>query len=332
MQEIEKALADMPINQMPSANSDPTQSVQLDASTPPASSTPSRAPVGMQLGPKYLSALEKVDSLSGIRAVSVELPILGTTVSVAPMSGQEEQEIRTSSSDPETFLNGINKILFSHSTFNNLQFESYDDFLNNFYPSDKSLMIWALLASSYSTLPTMRKQCGKCGEIYEVSLKPEDVMKPDGLPSPWDKDQNPKEFRIHKEILDGHIQFELGLPSEKDRMTMAALYNAAQIKNNINQTGNILSYVDNLTFFIKKIVIKDDQDIVLTNMVQDIYPFMSNLSPKIKDMIQDEITLTEFDDYTTTFYEDVTCDHCGNPEKIEIVPEVEFFRKALSAY
>lgn len=350
MKEITDALNAMPINQeyvnpTPSIAGAPT----LDSGTHVPSGAPqpqavqqpqeyreplprSSAP-GMILGPKYLSALDKVNSMADIRSFSTQLPIIGGTATVSPLTGAEEQVLRTSSTDPEGFLTSINKIIYDHTTFSNATFDSFEDFLAKFYPQDKSLLIWALLAASYSNLPAMQKRCGKCQEVYEVNLKPEDIMKADGLPSMWEEDKAPEDFRVIKTILDGSIIFEIGLPSEKDRVLLSSLYNAEQVKKNIEQTGTVLSYVDNLTFFIKRVIIKDpDGDIILSNILQDIYPFMKNLSPKVKDLVQNAIDLKEFDKYVTDFYEILTCDHCGARERIEMVPEVEFFRKALSTY
>lgn len=337
MQEINDALNKMPINQ---EYIDPKPTVvgqpKLDTSTPnPDGSLPTiqSIPQGVQLGPKYLSALDKVDSLVGMRSFETELPILKVKATVSPMTGAEEQNLRTSSVSPDGFLNNVNKLIFEHTVFEGLIFSSFEDFLENFYPQDKTLLIWALLTSSYSKLPTMQKTCAKCKEIYEVSLRPQDILKQDGLPSIWSEKDNPDEYRSIHSILDGSIIFEIGLPSEKDRTLLASLYNADQIKKNIDTTGNILSYVDNLTFFIKRVIVKDPAgDIILSNVVHDIYPFMRNLSPKVKDFVEEAINLKEFDKYMTEFYEMVNCKHCGNQERIEFVPEVEFFRKALSAF
>ena len=340
MQEITDALNAMPINQ---EFVDPTPTVasgghvagapQLDASTPQPGATSAPTPQGMQLGPKYLSALEKVDAMADIRSFSTQLPISGAKATVSPMTGAEEQALRSSSQDPEMFLTAINKILYDHTEFSGVQYETFDDFLENFFPQDKSLLIWALLAASYSTLPSLQKICSKCKEPYEVQLKPEDILKPDGLPTMWEEESGPHSFRIVKEILDGNIIFELGLPSEKDRMMLSSVYSADQIKKNISKTGTVLSYVDNLTFFIKRVIIKDPAgNIILSNILHDIYPFMTNLSPKVKDLVQDAIDLTEFDKYSTDFYDNVTCSHCNNIERVDMIPEVEFFRKALSAY
>jgi len=321
---IEEALNQMPVI---GANDQSQVAQQPQQPAPVIQKQPN-----VQIGPRYLEALEKVQELAEINSISIELPITGKKVLISPMTGTEEQRLRTGAVDPETFLTQVNKLLYNHIEYaDGSSLPSFEDFLNTLYPHDKTMMIWALLAATYSTLPSMEKVCQKCKEPYEVIMHPDELMHLDSVPQIWQEDKSPEEFSLKSTILKGNLTIEVGIPSEKKRLEIASAFSADQMKNNIQESNNILSFSDNLIYFIKRIVFKDTNgDIILQNPINEIYPFMVNLPPKVKDAIRENVSLEHFDKYLANFYHESRCPHCGNTEKVDIVPEIEFFRKALS--
>lgn len=289
--------------------------------------------MNMQIGPKYLNALERVNSISNLKSIEVQLPIIGGTAFVSPMTSKEEQELRTARVSTNGFLDKITELLYKHTKFKDKEYDSLGSFSRDLYTSDKSMLVWAIMAASYSKLPTIARACENCGSTIEAKLDPGDVLKEDGLPKLWDKDVPPSEYTITKSIMDGAITFELSMPNDAERSELSTLFAPSTTKKNIAETGDIFSYYVNLIFFIKKVQIKgEDEDIILTNRIQDIYPFMQELNPKVKDIIMGEINIDEFEEYIPKFYEDVPCPSCNNLERFYVYPEIEFFRKALSIY
>lgn len=283
------------------------------------------------IGPKYLSALESVLTIADIRSIEAQLPILKCKVEVSPLTGQEEQALRSSSVSPESFLKKLNELVYNHTTFSDREFTSFNDFLSSIYPPDKSILIWALMSASYLVLPTMEKECESCSQKYVIEGSPEELIHEDTLTKIWEHSDGPSVFTTTQYALDGQLGFEIGMPSERDRLVLAGMINPEKAKDNISKTGGLMSYADNLVFFTKAIMVgKDGDRIVLTNMQQDIYPFLHNLPPKISDAIKGSMDLSIFDEYMPKFYLDSRCDHCANQEKISIDPEIAFFRKAIS--
>ena len=282
-------------------------------------------------GPKYMDALENVLQVADIRSIETELPILRTKAEVSPLTGEEELALKTASVSPETFLKKLDEILFRHTTFTNFKFASYQEFLANLFPPDKSMLIWALMTASYLVLPTLEKVCENCGENYLIDSAPADMIHEDSIPKIWDKDLPPSEYTVVQSVLNGYLTFEIGMPSERDRLVITKLVNPAEAKENIERTGGLLSYADNLTFFTKAIVVGDGNErIVLTDVIQDIHPFLKNLPPKVADAVKNEVDVTVYDEYMPRFYLKTTCSHCGHKEEIDLDPEIAFFRKAVS--
>ena len=286
----------------------------------------------MNMGPKYMSALESMLSMADIRSIETQLPILKTTVEITPMTGQEEQAIRTAAASPEGFLKKLDELLFGHTKFKDREFTSYHEFLANLYPPDKSVMIWALLTSSYMVLPTMEKECSECSKTYIIDSTPGELIHDDTIEKSWDKPLPPSEYTEVQDAIPGMLSFEIGMPSERDRLVVTKLINPSQAKENLENTGGILSYNDNLAFFSKAIMVEgeDQPKIVMTDVINDMHPFLSNLPPKITDAVKNNLDLSVFDEYMPRFYLSTKCTHCGASEEVDVDPEVAFFRKAIS--
>lgn len=285
----------------------------------------------LPMGPKYLSALDHVLEVADIRSIEVELPMLRTKAEVRPLTGEEEIALKTAAVSPASFLKKMDEILFTHTKFADKHYEAYTDFLSDLYPPDKSMLIWALMTASYLVLPTLETTCDACGESYFIDAAPSDMLHEDSIEEIWNEPVSVKDYVEIQTILGGYITFELSMPSEKDRLVITGLINPDKAKENAKKTGGILSYTDNLVFFTKTITVgKGDDRIVMVDVVQDIYPFMKNLPPKVADAVKNEIDVTIFNKYMPNFYINTVCKHCGNKEVVAIDPELAFFRKALS--
>jgi len=307
----------------PQAKEVPTRTVAPTAQEKIKSSVP--------VGPKYMSALDSIMKVADIRSIETELPILKVKVEVSPLSGEEEMALKTAAVSPESFLKKIDELLFKHATFKDFDFKSYDDFLSNLYPPDKSMLIWALMTASYLVLPTLETICGECGERYVIEASPEEMFQTDTVEKVWDNPLTVNEYVDVQTVLDGYLTFEITMPSEKDRLIITKLVNPQKAKENMEKTGNILSYMDNLIFFTKSVVVGTDSErIVLTDVIQDIYPFLKSLPPKIQDVIKHDIDVDIFDKYMPRFYVKTQCTHCGAKEELDLDPELAFFRKAVS--
>ncbi len=303
---------------------------ELDPETPKPLNNKEQIQSGMPSGPKYMEALDSIMTLADIRAIEVELPILKTKVQVSPMTGQEEQALRTAAVSPESFLKKINELLYKHTSFES-NFVDFSDFLSKLFPPDKSMLIWALMSSTYMVLPTVDKECASCGKKYIIDSVPGDLIHGDTITEYWDKEQSPTDFTSTQSVLNGYINFEMAMPSEKDRVIITSMITPNQAKDNIEKTGSLLSFTDNLIFFTRSVAVgEENKRVVLTNAKQDIYPFLNNIPPKIKDAIHSGVDLTIFDKYMPKFYLESRCTNCQAKEKIDIDPEIAFFRKTIS--
>jgi hypothetical protein len=298
---------------------------------PPKPSQEERVRASIVSGPKYMDALSQIEAIADIRSLETQLPVLKVKAEVAPLSSAEEVTLKSLAVTPDTFVHKVNEILFKHTTFKDLDFRSYKEFLSNLFPPDKAMLMWALLTATYITLPTFEKVCESCKSKYLIDASPADLIHEDSITKIWNEDESPATYTITQDVLNGYMVFEIGMPSEKDKLTIMKLIQPNQIQENIEATGEMFSFVDGFVFFIKSIIVGTGADkIILTDLVQDIYPFMKNLPPKIIDEIQSKVNINQFDDYMPNFYLNATCTNCGHKEKIEnIDPELQFFRKSI---
>ncbi len=285
---------------------------------------------GLRLGPKYLDALSQLDSITNTKAISIQLPMSLRKVEMTAITGIEEQALKTASVSPEAFLKKLNELLYTHVVYTDSEKPTFSDFLGSVYPPDKSALIWGLLSASYVVLPELERDCDICGEPYIMKNVPNDLIHEDTFEKIWDKELSPADYTVQQKTFNGFITFEFGIPTEKDRLLITNMMHPESIKENISKEGNILTGLEVLTFFTRSIVVGDPgEQTVLTDLSQDIYPFIQNLSPKIADGIKSEVDLSIFDEYMPNFYVDSVCDHCGTSQKVEVDVEMTFFRKSL---
>ncbi len=285
----------------------------------------------LNIGPSYMEALGKLGAIDNTKAIQVQLPISKKTIEMTSFNGAEEQSFKTASVSPEGFLKKLNELLFNHTVFNDGSRPTFNDFLSGLYPPDKATLIWGLISASYVVLPDVERECHSCGESYIIKSAPKDLMHEDTFENVWDQPLSPEEFTVKQEVFDGFITFEFGLPSEKDRIIITNMIHPESAKDNISREGSMMSQLDVLTFFTRSITVGEPgQQTVLTNLMQDIYPFLKNLSPKVADGVRSVVDLSIFDKYMPTFYVNATCDKCGVQEEVVTDIELVMFRKSLS--
>ncbi len=291
----------------------------------------SLATSGLNLGPKYLDALSQLDAIQDTKAVSVQLPMAMKKVELTAITGAEEQALKTASVAPEAFLKKLNELLYNHTIFEDGSRPSFGEYLSGIYPPDKSTLIWGLLSASYVVLPDIERTCTECDQINLIKSVPKDLIHDDTFQKVWDNPISPADFTIKQEAFDGFVTLEFGIPNEKDRILVTGMIHPETMKGNIAKEGTIMSQLDALVYFTRSITVGEPgQQTVLTNLTQDIYPFIQNLSPKIADGIRAAVDLSIFDEYMPEFYLQTTCDHCGADQRAIVDPEMTFFRKSLA--
>jgi len=283
------------------------------------------------LGPKYLEALTQLDSINNTKAISIQLPMSLRKVEITSITGAEEQALKSVSVSPDSFLKKVNELLYNHTNFEDGSKPTFNEFLGEVYPPDKATMLWGLLNASYVVLPELERECTSCGQKYIIQSVPNDLVHEDTFKNVWDQSVSPSEYTIRQETFGGLIKFDFGIPTEKDRLLITSMLNPESLKNNISKEGSILSTLDVLTFFTKRIIVGDPgEETILTDLFQDIIPFLRNLSPKVADGIRSGIDLTVFDAYMPKFYTEKPCAHCGDMQKVEVDIELVYFRKSLA--
>jgi hypothetical protein len=92
-----------------------------------------------------------------------------------------------------------------------------------------------------------------------------------------------------------------------------------------------MTRLDVLAFFTRSITVGEPgNQVVLTDLARDIYPFLKGLNPKIADAVRSNIDLGMFDEYMPKFYIEKECSSCGATMEINTDPELLFFRKGLA--
>jgi hypothetical protein len=127
------------------------------------------------------------------------------------------------------------------------------------------------------------------------------------------------------------------MPTEQDKLDLLFNKSNGEIRENIDDTNNVLSPIEVLALYIKKIVIKegndDKSDIVLTDKKNEIIPCIVSTPIDIRSKILEDDTIDYFAEYMPDFYFNMHCEKCKHEWKLGgIDPEVEFFRQASSVY
>jgi len=284
--------------------------------------------------PNYMKALNKINAVNNINKQETDLVILKEKVSVSPVTGHEEQALKTQNVTLNTFIKNFNKLLYEKCEFGpKSKIKSYEDFLKYLTPQDKSLIIYALSLSTFSTLGTVGHVCEHCEEKFPVDINTEELWHDDSVPAPWDLTkgkQSPFEYINTQTLLGGGLIFNLKLPTEEDRLKLMDFLEG-KIEQNMEESNGIFGIIETISFLTASIVVPDENgdDEVLEDLEKEILPFLQNLPLKIKDMVLQEIDLTIFDKYMPNLYQECKCTRCHKLNKIPVNIETSFFRKSL---
>jgi len=284
--------------------------------------------------PSYMKALDKINSISNINAQETDLVILKEKVLVTPITGKEEQVLKTENVTLNTFIKNFNKLLYNKCQFQDgSKITSYEVFLEKLTPQDKALLIYALSLSTFENLGTVGHVCEHCEEKYPVDIKTEELWHDDSAPAPWDLTKgkkSPFDYINTQSLLDGNLIFNLKLPTEKDRLNLMD-YLEDKVEQNMDSNNGIFGIIETISFLTSSIIVPNDNgtDEVLEDLENEILPFLQNLPFKIKDVVLNEIDLTIFDKYMPNLYQDSVCTRCHKANKIPVNIETSFFRKSL---
>ena len=286
--------------------------------------------------PQATSALSALQNLAGTRQVEIDLPILKTKAIVKPVDGSEELRLRTMKASGAAFINSFNKLIFEHTEFEGVKFANLADFQKHLTPPDKSLLVYALLDATFSKLPEKIITCPSCGTTDNHSPSPDALMHADSIPSIWKEDKEFNEYEIVSEIVPG-FTVVFAMPTEEDRMQILQQKENSQMRDSIDENGDVLSSLELFCIYIKRLEIVDGETIFkLEDKINDIIPTIKQMPLDLQSKLLEDSSVAPLIEYTPNFYLNITCSniHCHDREfKWEgISPEQDFFLKTLSVY
>jgi len=314
--------------------------------------------------PKFMDALNIANKVTNIREISVTLPIMGETISVTPMEGIDDLHLKTLFGNSTHFLKTFNQLLYKHINHKGL-FEDLDDFNKRITEYDKRLIVYALITSSFDTLPERTLTCPMCGNKDIHDLDPELMLQQDSLEQTWDKEINYLDFREEVVIVPmseetdengdytgNQISIFYKIPTEQDKIDLMELVNVNKRKIDENN-GELLTTLEYFITYIDRIEIKQHDQrkkdnegnitegvvagkkIILNDIATEIFPFVTKCNLIIQDKIVKTTPVEKFEKYQPKFYFNMQClnSACSHKYKYDVGNiENEFFRKALSIY
>ena len=286
---------------------------------------------------KSTLALNVLATLSKTRKTEVRLPILQINAIVSPFSGAEDLYLQTLQVQGATFHKYFDEIIYEHTEFIGIKFESFEDFLEHLSPIDKQVLVTGLLQATFTELPEKIIKCPKCGEADNYKFNPREMVHEDTYLKEWDKDQAPEDYTISNEIIPGLI-VHYCMPTEAQKLKVLNFSSSSQMRTNLEKHNEVFSLIDLMSIYIKRIVIvggsEDGSDLVLDD-INDILPTIKEMPIDIQTMLIADQTVDTFTEFNPFYYFNIKCGvpTCGHEFKWDnIKPEQDFFRKALSLY
>jgi len=286
--------------------------------------------------PQSNTALSALQVLANTRQVEIDLPILRVKAIVRPIDGAEELSLRTMKASGSAFINAFNDLILTHATFEGVKFNDLQDFQQHLTPPDKALLVYALLDSTFSKLPEKVIKCPECGTVDTHSPDPASIIHADTIPYVWKEEKDFDEYEIVSEIVPGFTVI-YSMPTEADRVLILKQKENSQMRDSIEENGDVLSSLELFCVYIKRLEIKDGEEtIVLDDKLVDIIPTVKQMPLDLQSKLLEDNSVMKLVDYTPNFYLDIECSniHCAKRQfKWEgINPEQDFFLKALSVY
>jgi len=281
-------------------------------------------------------ALSALNNLAGTREVEIDLPILKTKAFIKPVNGSEELRLRTMKASGAAFIKSFNKVIFEHVRFESIKFDNFDDFESHLTPPDKSLLVFSLLDSTFSKLPEKMITCPNCGQSDTHSPNPQSLIHADTITKVWEEEKDFTEFELVSEIVPGFKVF-YAMPNESERIKILETKENEDLRNNIEETGDVLSAMELFAVYVKRIEINENGKVFkLTDKIKEILVTLNKMPLELRAKLLDDLTIKKFVDFTPNFYLDITCSNlgCSKPKFKwdEVDPENDFFLKALSVY
>ena len=281
-------------------------------------------------------ALSALATLAGTRTVEVDLPILKVKAYVKPVNGSEELRLRTMKASGAAFIKSFNKVIFEHVNFEGIKFDDFEDFQNNLSPADKNILVYALLDSTFTKLPEKIITCPSCGQVDTHNPEPSKIFHSDSISKVWEHEEESSEYMVKSTIVDG-FDVMYAMPSETDRLLVIESKENSELRDELEETDDILSPIELFSVYIKQINIKQGDTLFeLTDKVKEILPLLKDMPMELKSKLLSDETVSEFIDYNPKFYLNITCSNIACKQKEfkwdNINPEQDFFLKALSVY
>lgn len=280
-------------------------------------------------------ALSALNQLAGTRTVEVDLPILKCKAFVRPVNGSEELRLRTMKASGAAFIKSFNKVIFEHVEFEGLKFENVDDFQQHLTPPDKAILVYALLDATFAKLPEKMITCPSCGQVDTHEPEPSALFHADTITKQWE-DADFKNFKIEANIVEG-FDVTYGMPVESERIKIIENKENSELRNELNETDDILSPIELFSVYIKSVkIVQGDEVFELTDPVKEILPLLRDMPMDLKAKLLEDQSIKELIEYSPNFYLDIQCSNPGCEIKHykwdNINPEQDFFLKALSVY
>jgi hypothetical protein len=278
-------------------------------------------------------AFNALDALCQWRETEVELPLLGIKVLVKPIKGLEEMRIKSLKASGETFIKTFNQILFEHIDFQGqVEFKDLNDFMSHLGAADKSAIVYGLVFATYTSLGEREFECPHCSKKQVYDIRPDELLQPDTFGKKWDKPGLFTDFRDVITVVPG-FDITIGFSTEQDSINILSIIPNNEIKENLSERSELLNTLKIFIMFIKDIKIKTpDGDIILTDLKEEIYPFIMGLqNVNILESLIDKLSkYEEFNQYNPKFYAIRNCNslECGKEFRWMVNPEIEMFRKA----
>ena len=279
-------------------------------------------------------------------SVEIFLPGLKENVVVKPLKNIEELNLKTQNLSFVTFLRQLNILLLNKTHIQNIPltqyFESIEEFENKILPVDRVLLIFGLVKNSFENLTEFPMVCENCEKEFIATPSVENLFFTFDIDKETILNTDYYTLAVTKSYLNGKLEIDFGFNPEVVRINLLKMKSNNEIKENINEEGNVLDAVDNMILFIKKIrVYKPDRRTkegkkLITEIdyyqdgFQEIFDFIHNMPMKLKDLISIKTDLKDLEKYSPVFKITEACPYCGHVHQLDTSPEIEFFRKALS--
>jgi hypothetical protein len=302
---------------------------------------------------KIFHALNVLASSLEIEPLEIYLPGFKKKAIVYPLTSEDELFLNTARLSFETFMTKVNKIIFEKLELDGKKatelFPSLEIFLQYLLPIDRALIIFGIIKVSFDSLSPSEFICQNCGESFieelnvlnlEIEYDPEAV-----------KNLKKIDFYSLKEEIEAvpnTLRITLGFNPEDIRLKIMELENDQSLKSNINN-NNILSFINNVLYFLKKIEILQGKKVIETFEMPEFLPdddeetlefkekqfkelvtFLYKMPLKIQDALLQRINIESLEKFIPKFLFKLPCPFCGKINDQVISPEIEFFRKTLS--